>query len=266
MPISPTANVHATAIVEEGARIGERCQIGPFSVIGAEVTLHTGVVVKSHAVITGQTEIGEGTVIFPFACVGEIPQDIKYRGEKTILRVGKRNRIREGATLNIGTLGGGGKTLVGDDCLFMAGAHVGHDCRVGNSVIMANQAALGGHCIIGDHVTIGGLSGVHQEVRVGTGAFIGAVCMVRRDVIPHGLVHGPGAKLENINIVGLRRRGEDNQAIADLQQAYQRLKESSETFDDSVAALADGGRSPSALVDDVIRFVRNGSKKSYLKP
>lgn len=266
MPISASADVHPTAVIEDGARIGNNCQIGPFCVIGAHVTLHSGVIVKPHAVVTGQTEIGEETVIFPFACVGEIPQDLKYQGEITELQIGKRNRIREGATLNLGTRGGGGLTLVGDDCLFMTGSHVGHDCRVGNGVIMANQAALGGHCVIGDHVIIGGLSGIHQNVRVGTGAFIGAVCIVRHDVIPHGLVQGPGAVLKNLNLIGLRRRLEDKQAIADLQNAYQKLKQSSQPFNDSVAALADCELASSTLVDEVIRFVGSGSKKSYLKP
>ena len=265
MAISASANVHRTAIVEDGARIGNNCQIGAYSTIGANVTLRPGVQIKSHAVVTGQTEIGDDTVVFPFACVGEVPQDLKFKGEITELRVGKRNRIREGATLNVGTEGGGGITQVGNDCLFMTGAHVGHDCKVGNGVIMANQSALGGHCSIGDNVIIGGLSGIHQFVRIGTGAIIGAVCIVRRDVIPYGQVHGPGATLKGLNLIGLRRRDENRQAIANLQHAYRQLVESTEPFQKGVAALSDSSLN-SALVDDIIQFVSNGSGRSFLTP
>ncbi|MCY4007635.1 MAG: acyl-ACP--UDP-N-acetylglucosamine O-acyltransferase [Rhodobacteraceae bacterium] len=265
MAIAESASVHSTAIIEPGARIGDHCQIGPYCMVGANVTLRPGVHVKSHAVVTGQTEIGEDTVIFPFACVGEIPQDLKYRGENTELRIGKRNRIREGATLNLGTEGGGGLTQVGDDCLFMTGAHVGHDCKVGDRVVLANQAALGGHCVIGDDVIIGGLAGVHQYVRIGTGAIIGAVCIVRRDVIPYGLVQGKGATLDGLNLIGLRRRDEDKQSIADLQKAYRQLVDSPDPFLQSVASLGQGGPR-SALVDDVIQFVNTGSGRSYLTP
>ena len=173
------------AVIEPGARIGSGCRIGPFAVIGAgaiigpfamigaEVTLAPGVMVKSHAVVTGWTDIGADTVIFPFACVGEVPQDLKYAGERTRLIVGARCRIREGATLNTGTAGGGGVTRVGDDCLLMTGAHVGHDATLGNRVILANQAAVAGHCQIGDEVIVGGLSGIHPWVRVGSGRSAG---------------------------------------------------------------------------------------------
>jgi UDP-N-acetylglucosamine acyltransferase len=189
--IDPTAQVHPSAMVEDGARVGAGCRVGAFAVIGPEVTLAEGVEVKSHAVVTGWTEIGAATVIFPFACVGEVPQDLKYRGERTRLVVGARCRIREGATLNTGTEGGGGVTRVGDDCLFMANAHVAHDCQVGNRVILVNNASVAGHCVLEDDVIVGGLSGIHQWVRVGRGAIIGAVTMVTNDVIPHGLVQGP---------------------------------------------------------------------------
>ena len=265
MPIAESAEVHPSAIVEDGARIGAGCRIGPFAHIGGRVTLRPRVTVKSHAVVTGQTEIGEDTEVFPFACVGEVPQDLKYKGENTELRVGRRNRIREGATLNTGTRGGGGLTSVGDDCLFMTGAHVGHDCRVGNHVVMANQAALGGHCVIGDRVIIGGLAGIHQFVRIGTGAIVGAVSIVRRDVIPYGLVQGPGAELKGLNLIGLRRRNEDKRAIADLQTVYRQLSESNAPFQDSVAALANAGFN-TALVDDIVRFVNAGSGRFYLTP
>ena len=206
MTISPGARIHPSAHIEPGAIVAVGAEVGPFSLIGAEVTLGENVVVKSHAVVTGWTEIGEGTVIFPFATVGEIPQDLKFKGERTRLIVGARCRIREGATLNTGTEGGGGVTRVGDDCLLMTGAHVGHDAVLGNRVILANQVAIAGHCVIGDDVIIGGLSGIHQYVRIGRGAIIGAVTMVTNDVVPFGLVQGPRGELDGLNLVGLKRR------------------------------------------------------------
>ena len=169
MGIHPEARVHPSAVIEDGAVIGAGCEVGPFCVIGPAVVLHDRVVVKSHAVVTGWTEVGEETVIFPFATVGEVPQDLKYKGEKTRLIVGKRCRIREGATLNLGTEGGGGVTRVGDDVLVMTGAHVGHDAQIGNRVILVNHVAIAGHCVLGDDVIVGGLSGVHQWVRIGRG-------------------------------------------------------------------------------------------------
>jgi len=211
--------IHPSAVVEPGATIGPGCRIGPFCVIGPEVTLAEGVEVKSHAVVTGWTDVGPGTVIFPFAVVGEIPQDLKFAGERTRLEIGARCRIREGATLNTGTTGGGGVTRVGDDCLFMTGAHVGHDAQLGNRVILANQAAIAGHCILGDDVIVGGLSGVHQFVRIGRGAIIGAVTMVVNDVMPHGLVQGPRGDLEGLNLVGLKRRGVNRAEITALRAA-----------------------------------------------
>jgi UDP-N-acetylglucosamine acyltransferase len=206
MTISPEAVIHPSAIVEPGAQIGTGCRIGPFCVIGAEVSLGAGVTVKSHAVVTGWTEVGEGSTIWPFATVGEVPQDLKFKGEHTRLVVGARCRIREGATLNIGTEGGGGVTRVGDDCLIMTGAHVGHDAQIGNRVILVNNVAIAGHCVLGDDVIVGGLSGVHQFVRIGRGAIIGAVTMVTNDVLPYGLVQGPRGELDGLNLVGLKRR------------------------------------------------------------
>ena len=262
--IHPSASVHPGALVEPGAVIGEGCQIGPFSVIGPEVTLGRGVVVKSHAVVTGWTEVGDETVIFPFACVGEVPQDLKFKGERTRLIVGARCRIREGATLNTGTEGGGGLTQVGDDCLLMTGAHVGHDARLGNRVILANQAAIAGHCVIGDDVIVGGLSGVHQFVRVGRGAIIGAVTMVTNDVLPHGLVQGPRGDLDGLNLVGLKRRGVDRAEITALRAAYQMLAQGEGTFLDRARRLAE--EADSAHVREMTDFILSASDRSFLTP
>jgi UDP-N-acetylglucosamine acyltransferase len=164
------SQIHPSAVVEEGARIGEGCQIGPFCHIGPEVVLGARVTLKSHVVITGDCEIGDDTEVFSFAVLGEIPQDLKFQGEKSRTVIGKRNRIREHVTVNAGTEGGGGVTRIGDDGLFMAGCHIAHDAIVGDRVIVVNSAAVAGHCVLEDDVIIGGLSGIHQWVRIGRGA------------------------------------------------------------------------------------------------
>ena len=264
MAIDPSAEVHPSAVVEDGAEIGAGCEVGPFSVIGARVRLAERVAVKSHAVVTGITEIGTGTVIFPFATIGEIPQDLKFAGEATRLEVVARNRIREGVTMNTGTKGGGGVTRVGDDGLFMAGAHVAHDCIVGDRVIMVNNSALAGHCQIGDDVIIGGLSGIHQWVRIGRGAIIGAVTMVTNDVIPHGLVQAPRGQLDGLNLVGLKRKGVARGDITALRAAYQMLAQGEGAFQDRARRLSDETESP--YVREVVEFILAGSDRSFLTP
>jgi UDP-N-acetylglucosamine acyltransferase len=263
MTASRAAHIHPSAIVEPGATLGEGCHIGPFSVIGPEVVLGRNVVVKSHAIITGRTEIGEGTVIFPFATLGEVPQDLKFKGEATRLIIGARNRIREHVTMNTGTDGGGGVTRVGDDGLFMAGAHVAHDCQLGNRVILVNNAALAGHCVLEDDVIIGGLSGVHQFVRIGRGAMIGAVCMVTADVIPHGLVQGPRGALDGLNLVGLKRRGADRAGIAALRDLYDALGQGN--FRETARTKVDAGKGD-PLVAEVLEFILGPSDRSFLTP
>ncbi len=262
--IDASARVHSSAVIEDGAVIGAEVTIGAFSVIGANVRLGDGVIVKSHAVITGDTEIGEQSVIFPFASVGEVPQDLKYKGERTRLTVGARCRIREGATLNTGTEGGGGLTSVGDDCLIMAGAHVAHDCRVGDRVILVNNAALAGHCVVEDDVIVGGLSGVHQWVRIGRGAIIGALTMVTNDVIPYGLVQAPRGELDGLNLVGLKRRGVVREDITALRAAYQMLAQGEGTFLDRARRLGDETASP--YVREIVDFVLGHSDRSFLTP
>ena len=264
MTVSGTAFIHPTAVVDDGATLMEGAWIGPYCVIGPEVTIGPRVEVKSHAVIAGWTEIGEGTVVFPFACVGEVPQDLKFRGERTRLIIGKRNRIREGVTMNPGTEGGGGITRVGDDGLFMTGVHVGHDAQIGDRVVFANQVAIAGHCQIGDDVIIGGLSGVHQWVRVGHGAIIGAVCMVTNDVIPHGLVQGPRGELDGLNLVGLKRRGVDRAEITALRHAYEALASGEGSFHDRARRLSETTESPH--VREVVEFILGPSDRSVLTP
>jgi UDP-N-acetylglucosamine acyltransferase len=264
MSISAEAFVHPMAVVEPGAVIGAGCKVGPFSLIGPEVVLAAGVEVKSHAVVTGWTEIGAQTVIFPFASVGEIPQDLKFRGERTRLIIGARCRIREGATLNTGTEGGGGITRVGDDCLLMTGAHVGHDAILGNRIVLANQVAIAGHCVIGDDVIVGGLSGIHQFVRVGRGAIIGAVTMVTNDVLPFGLVQGPRGVLDGLNLVGLKRRGVDRSDITAMRAAYQMLAQGEGSFLDRARKLAE--ETDSVYVREMTDFILSASDRSFLTP
>ena len=266
MGIDPSARIHPSAVVEDGATIGPGCSIGPFSLVGAEVTLAADVTLKSHAVVTGWTDIGEGTVIFPFANIGDVPQDLKYAGEKSRLIVGARNRIREGVTMNTGTEGGGGLTRVGDDGLFMAGAHVAHDALVGDRVIMANHAAVAGQCVISDDVIIGGLSGVHQWVRIGKGAIIGAVTMVTNDVIPYGLVQGPRGVLDGLNLVGLKRRGVAREDIMALRAAFQALAQGEGAFQDRAKRLIEDAAGQSAYVRDIVDFVLGDSDRSFLTP
>ncbi|WP_226781067.1 acyl-ACP--UDP-N-acetylglucosamine O-acyltransferase [Oceaniglobus trochenteri] len=264
MSIDASARIHPSAVIEDGARIGPRVEIGPFCVIGGDVRLDEGCVVKSHAVITGQTTIGAETTVFSFACVGEIPQDLKFAGETTRLEIGARCRIRESVTMNTGTSGGGGVTRVGDDCLFMAGAHVAHDAQVGNRVIMVNNSALAGHCVVGDDVIIGGLAGVHQWVRIGQGAIIGAVTMVTNDVIPHALVQGPRGELDGLNLVGLKRKGVSRADITALRAAFQMLKQGDGAFQDRARRL--GEETDSAYVRTIVDFITADSDRGFLTP
>ncbi|MBT0956818.1 acyl-ACP--UDP-N-acetylglucosamine O-acyltransferase [Alphaproteobacteria bacterium KMM 3653] len=262
--IDPSASIHPSAVVEEGAQIGPRCKIGPFALIGPQVVLQAGVEVKSHAVVTGQTEVGEDTVIFSFAVIGEIPQDLKFDGEETQLKIGARNRIREHVTMNTGTKGGGGLTRVGDDGLFMAGCHVAHDVQIGNRVILVNNSAAAGHCVIEDDVIVGGLSGIHQWVRIGKGAIIGAVTMVTNDVIPYGLVQAPRGQLHGLNLVGLKRRGVARTDITALRAAYQMLAQGEGTFQERAKRL--GGEADSSYVREIVDFVLGESDRHFLTP
>ncbi len=259
------ASIHSTAIIEPGAEIGESVQIGPYSVIGANVTLRDRVCIHSHVVIEGNTQIGQGTEIFPFASIGHIPQDKKYQGEQSRLIIGEQNVIREHVTMNPGTEGGGSVTEIGAHSLFMAGSHVAHDCRIGNNTIFANNATLGGHCVIGDFAILGGLSAVHQFVRIGAHAFIGGMSGVENDVIPYGMALGNRAHLSGLNIVGLKRHGFDREQIHNLRKAYrllfssegtlmERLEEAEKMFPDDKA------------VEQVLDFIREESDRSLCVP
>ncbi|KIN69766.1 acyl-ACP--UDP-N-acetylglucosamine O-acyltransferase [Sulfitobacter donghicola] len=256
--------IHPSAVIEDGATIDPSATVGPFCIVGAEVTLGADVVLKSHVVVTGQTTVGEGTVIFSFAVIGEIPQDLKFKGEASRLEIGKRNRIREHVTMNCGTEGGGGLTSVGDDNLFMAGCHIAHDAIVGNNVVVVNNAAVAGHCVIEDHVIIGGLSGIHQWVRIGRGAIIGAVTMVTNDVIPYGLVQASRGHLDGLNLVGLKRSGVARSDITALRAAFQMLAQGEGTFHDRAERL--GAETESEYVREIVEFVLADSGRHFLTP
>lgn len=259
-----TSDIHPSAIIEEGAVIGAGCKIGPFSIVGPEVVLGDGVELRSHVVVTGDTHVGAGTVIFPFSVIGEIPQDLKYDGEKTRLRIGECNRIREHVTMNTGTSGGGGETRVGDDGLFMAGCHIAHDAQIGDNVVIVNQTAIAGHVVIEDDVIVGGLCGVHQFVRIGKGAIIGALSMVTNDVIPHGLVQGPRGALDGLNLVGLKRKGVAREDITALRAAFQTLRDGDGSFMDRAKRLGD--ENESAYVAEMVAFILGDSDRNFLTP
>ncbi|WP_122073561.1 acyl-ACP--UDP-N-acetylglucosamine O-acyltransferase [Pseudophaeobacter sp. EL27] len=258
------SQIHPSAVIEEGARIGEGCEIGPFCHIGPEVVLGERVTLKSHVVVTGDCQIGDDTVVFSFAVLGEIPQDLKFQGEKSRTVIGKRNRIREHVTVNAGTEGGGGVTRIGDDGLFMAGCHIAHDAIVGDRVIVVNSAAVAGHCVLEDDVIIGGLSGIHQWVRIGRGAIIGAVTMVTNDVIPYGLVQAPRGGLDGLNLVGLKRRGVTRSDITALRAAFQMLAQGEGTFQERARRLGD--ETESSYVEEIVAFITGETDRSFLTP
>ena len=259
------AQIHATAIVAAGAQLADDVVIGPYCIVGAEVVLAAGVRLHSHVVIDGCTSIGEGTRVFPFASIGLEPQDLKYRGEKSALVVGRGNTIREYVTMNPGTTGGGMITRVGDNCLFMVGAHVAHDCQIANHVVMANNATLAGHVVIDDYAILGGLCAVHQFVRIGRHAMIGGMSGVERDVIPYGQVMGERARLCGLNIIGMQRRGFSREDISSLRNAYQFLFSTDGTLSDRVTEMAERF-SGSAPVEDILDFIRADSSRAICQP
>ena len=257
--------IHPTAIVAPGATLADNVVVGPYCIVGENVVLAAGVTVRSHAVLDGRTTIGEGTRIYPFASIGLEPQDLKYRGEQSELVIGRNNTIREYVTMNPGTTGGGMVTRIGDGCLFMVGAHIAHDCKIGNHVIMANNATLAGHVVVEDYAVLGGLCAVHQYVRIGKHAMIGGMSGVERDVIPYGQVMGDRARLYGLNIIGMQRRGFSRDDIQGLRNAYQFLFSSDGTFSDRVNETAErfSGIGP---VDDIIDFIRADSSRAICQP
>jgi UDP-N-acetylglucosamine acyltransferase len=257
--IDPTARIEDGAVIGEGASIGPYCIIGPNVVIGADCKL------IAHVSVAGHTTIAGGCVIYPFAALGGPPQDLSYRGEPTRLEIGEGCTIREGTTMNVGTIKGGGLTRVGARGYFMNNSHVGHDCMVGNDVIFATSATLGGHCEIGDSVYLGGLSAVHQFTRIGRQVMIGGVCGVRSDVIPFGLANGQYASLEGLNIIGLKRRKFTRERLALMRSFYQKLFHGSGVFAerlDAVRHLADAD----PAIAEILTFIDAGKHRPLCLP
>jgi UDP-N-acetylglucosamine acyltransferase len=259
------SKIDSTARVEDGAVIGEGTVIGPYCMIGPNVVIGANCRLISHVQIMGHTTIGRDNVISPFAVLGGAPQDLSYRGEPTRLEVGSGCTIREGVTMNVGTIKGGGLTRVGDAGFFMNNAHVGHDCVVGNGVIFATSATLGGHCEIGDFVYIGGLSAVHQFTRIGPQVMVGGVCGVRGDVIPYGLVNGQYAALEGLNIIGMRRRKFTRERLAVIRGFYQKLFHGPGVFAERLSAVrALAGDDPA--IAEILAFIDGGKHRALCLP
>ncbi len=265
MSIDPNAQIHASAIVADGAVIMAGCAVGPFCIVGPDVTLHQDVILTSHVVVEGQTQIGEGTKIWQFASIGSQPQDLKFDGEISRLIIGKRNMIRESVSINPGTKGGGGLTRIGDDCLMMLGSHVGHDCKVGNGVVMANHCSLAGHVSIGDNAILGGMVGVHQHCRIGKSAIIGALSMVVADVIPYGAVNSERAGLAGLNLVGLKRAGMDRSQIHQLRAAFKNIFSGTGTLTQRVETVRDS-QADGAAIQEIVDFILTDSDRSFCTP
>lgn len=263
--MSGDAVIHPTAIVSEGAQIGNGCTIGPYCVVGDEVVLAPDVILKSHVVVDGKTEVGASTTVFPFASVGSSPQDLKYKGEDSRLVIGKRNIIRESCTMNPGTEGGGMVTRIGDDNLFMVNVHIAHDCQIGNGCVLVNNVSLAGHVVVEDKAVIGGHSGVHQFVRIGQGAMVGMLSAVAADVIPYGTVTGDNARLNGLNLVGLKRRNADKADINGLRAAYKALFFGEGTLKERARALSEDA-ADNPLVERVTQFILSESDRSFCRP
>ncbi len=260
-----TQKIHPTAIVSQAAQIADNVEIGPYSIIGDDVKIGEGTIIKSHVVIEGDTTIGKNNVIFPFASIGMVPQDLKFKGEKAKLVIGDNNKIREHVTIHLGTEDGAMITTIGNNCLFMVGSHVAHDCIIGNHVILANNATLAGHVEVGDHVIIGGLSAVHQFARIGKGAMIGGMSGVENDVIPNGLVIGERASLAGLNIVGMKRRGIAREDIHALRNFFKQVFAKNDS--NFSTRVEDAAKSfPSQTVQDVAAFVKSETARAFCKP
>ncbi|MES2677289.1 MAG: acyl-ACP--UDP-N-acetylglucosamine O-acyltransferase [Pseudomonadota bacterium] len=258
--------IHPTAIVENGAKIGDNVIIGAYCVIGKDVVIGSGTIIKSHVVIEGITEIGENNTIFQFASIGAVPQDLKFAGELSKTIIGDNNSIREFTTIHAGTQGGIMETRIGNNNLLMAYCHIAHDVVLGNNIVLANNATLAGHVVIEDNVVIGGLSAIHQFVRIGKGAMIGGMSGVENDVIPYGAVMGERANLAGLNLVGLKRQNLDKAQINSLRAFYKKLfDKNGQNFGEKIDGLMVEYQG-SSLVEDVVRFLKSETSRAFCQP
>jgi UDP-N-acetylglucosamine acyltransferase len=257
--------IHPTAVIDPAASLGSGIFIGPYCVVGPRVKLGDGVRLIAHVVVDGHTTLGAGTIVYPFASLGQRPQDLKYKGEDSSLEIGSGNQIREHVTMNPGTEGGGMVTRVGDNCLFMVASHVAHDCQIGNHVILANNATLAGHVAVGDYAIIGGLSAVHQFVRIGEHAMIGGMSGVESDVIPYGMVKGDRAHLAGLNLVGLERRGFGRDDVRSLRSAYRMLFAPEGTMAERLEEVARLYKDQEHI-GSVVDFIRARANRALCQP
>ena len=256
--------IHKTAIVDPKSKISSNVEVGPYSVIGPNVEVGENTIIQSHVSIVGNTKIGRKNKIYPFASIGNDPQDLKFNGEDTKLEIGDNNKIREYVTINPGTKGGGGITKIGNGCLFMVSSHIAHDCLVEDNVILANNVPLGGHAHIEQNVIIGGNSAVQQFTRVGKFAMIGGMCGVVRDIIPYGIAHGNRSVLQGLNLIGLRRKNIPNKEILVLSEAYKEIFKNenlTENLKNLSAEIKKNG-----LVKDVVEFLEKDKKRPICTP
>jgi UDP-N-acetylglucosamine acyltransferase len=256
--------IHKTAIIDPEARIASNVRIGPYSIIGPNVEIGESSIIQSHVSIIGNTKIGENNKIYPFASIGNNPQDLKFNGEKTKLEVGDGNTFREYVSINPGTKGGGGLTKVGNNCLFMVSSHAAHDCLIGNNIVLANNVAIGGHVHLDDNVIIGGNSAVQQFARIGKSAMIGGMCGVVRDIIPYGIAHGNRSVLQGLNLIGLRRKNIPNKEIMILSKAYKEIFKD-ENLTQNLNNLSKD-LTKNELVLEVINFLEKDKKRPICTP
>jgi UDP-N-acetylglucosamine acyltransferase len=263
--VAVPAEIHPTAIISAGAEIGAGARIGPYCIVGANVVVGEDAVLDSHVVVGGHTTLGARCRVFPFASIGQPPQDMKYRGEPSRLVIGADTLMREHVTINPGTEAGGMLTSIGDRCLILAGAHVAHDCRLGNGVLLVNNVVLGGHVHVDDNAILGGGSAVHQYVRIGRHAFLGGMSGLEHDLIPFGMAIGNRARLAGLNIVGLKRHGFAREQIHALRKAYRMLFADEGTLAERVDDVA-RSHEDEPLVQDVVTFLRGGGERSICTP
>lgn len=257
--------IHPTAIIESSVKLGNNVEVGAYTVITGNTKIGEGTKIIAQAHITGNTKIGKNNTIYPFASIGTAPQDLKFKGEEVFLEIGDNNTIREHVTINPGTVTGASKTIIGNNCLFMVGAHIAHDCVVGNNVILANNATLAGHVQVGDNAIIGGLSAVHQFVRIGANAMVGGMSGIESDVIPYGNAFGERASLNGLNLIGLKRKNFDREKIHSLRNAFKDIFEADGNMSEKISKVKDEYKNNNEVLE-IISFIETGKDRAICQP